>query len=197
MICYETTKKYCNEDISLIENYEEAVNNSEKYDCHHRLEIQDGKKVYSVKQLKELNLYYKRPAEELIFLSHVEHVRLHGKIEVHKSHTPFNKGLKYFNNGIKEIFADSCPKGFIPGRLPRSKEWNKKISDTHKTLKPITEETRQKLRDSHLGYKLKSETKEKLRESSAGRRFYNNGVINVFVRECPKGFVKGKLMKKR
>lgn len=31
--------KYCDGDISLIENYKEAVNSKEKWDCHHRLEI--------------------------------------------------------------------------------------------------------------------------------------------------------------
>ena len=79
MICFETIYSYCCEDISLIENYKEAAESSEKYDCHHRLEIQ-GDKIVSVEKLKEMNLYYNRPANELIFLKHTDHTSMHGKL---------------------------------------------------------------------------------------------------------------------
>lgn len=74
MICNNMVKKYCCEDISLIENYKEAVNSNEIYDCHHRLEM-DLKKT--PKELQELNIYYNRPANELIFITHGDHSRLH------------------------------------------------------------------------------------------------------------------------
>lgn len=76
MICERTVKMYCSEDISLIENYEEAINSSLKYDCHHRNESTMNK---GIDELKELGLYFNRPASELIFLEHSEHVRLHRK----------------------------------------------------------------------------------------------------------------------
>ena len=81
--CIKNTKKYyCCEDISLIENYDKAINDlTEKYDCHHRLEIQ-GDKRFSVDDLKEMglserqiscihytlstNFNFKKIAEELI-----------------------------------------------------------------------------------------------------------------------------------
>lgn len=44
------------------------------WDCHHRLEIELNK---SVQELKDLNLYFNRPADELIFLTKSEHIRLH------------------------------------------------------------------------------------------------------------------------
>ena len=66
-------EKYCSE-YTKIENYEEAVKSPLKYDLHHRLEISEHK---SKSDLIEENLYYNRPAEELIFLEHGEHVRLH------------------------------------------------------------------------------------------------------------------------
>lgn len=77
MICENTVRKYCCEDISLIENYQEAINSDEKWDCHHRLEIELNK---SVQELKDLNLYFNRPANELIFLTKSEHIKIHNSI---------------------------------------------------------------------------------------------------------------------
>ena len=74
MICFKTISKFCKDDISLIENYKEAVNSSETWDCHHRLETDLG---LSAQELKDGGLYYNRPASELIFLTHPEHTRLH------------------------------------------------------------------------------------------------------------------------
>ena len=75
MINIKNVKKFCNEDISLIENYNLAINDYEQtWDCHHRKEIDEG---LSRKQLKELGLYYGRPADELILLTHSEHSKLH------------------------------------------------------------------------------------------------------------------------
>lgn len=68
---------YCCEDMSKIENYDKAINDkTQPWDCHHRLEIQNGKN-FSISDLKKMNLYYNRPASELIFLTHFEHVKLH------------------------------------------------------------------------------------------------------------------------
>ena len=66
-------EKYCS-DYKNIENYEEALTSPLRYDLHHRREISESK---SKKQLIEENLYYGRPAEELIFLEHGEHISLH------------------------------------------------------------------------------------------------------------------------
>lgn len=74
MIC-ANSKKFCCEDISQIENYSLAKNDlSKTWHCHHRLETEVG---YTVKELKELNLYYNRPANELIYLLPKDHVQLH------------------------------------------------------------------------------------------------------------------------
>lgn len=77
MIKEKNVKKYCCEDISLIENYNEAINSDEMWDCHHRLEIELNK---SVQELKDLNLYFNRPADELIFLTKSEHIKIHNSI---------------------------------------------------------------------------------------------------------------------
>ena len=73
MISETHAKKFCEEDISLIENYEQAVNDkNNKCDCHPRLGEQ-----YSRKYLIENGLYKKRPASELIFILEEEHRRFH------------------------------------------------------------------------------------------------------------------------
>ena len=75
MISETQAKKYCKDDISLIENYEEAINdNTQKWHCHHRRES-----VYTKKGLIEIGEYYHRPAIELIFMTEEEHKRFHSK----------------------------------------------------------------------------------------------------------------------
>lgn len=79
MICEETIKKYCCEDLSLIENYQLAVNdNTQTWHCHHRGEILPCGR-FSIDDLKKFGLYYNRPASELIFLTPSAHRQLHKK----------------------------------------------------------------------------------------------------------------------
>ena len=67
--------RYCCDDISLIENYDKAINDkSQIWDCHHKLEIELN---LSRDELIEKDLYDNRPASELIFLTHGEHQRIH------------------------------------------------------------------------------------------------------------------------
>lgn len=74
MINEYNTKKYCCEDISLIENYDKAVNDSQMWVCHHRNGIILNK---TPDELKAVGLYENRPACELIFLTESEHIKLH------------------------------------------------------------------------------------------------------------------------
>ena len=130
MINKQSAKAYCREDISLIENYENAINDkTQTWVCHHRRET-----VFSRKDLIEIGEYYKRPACELIFLTSLEHNRLHklGKHhseEVKKKMSEYHIGKHYpklseaktgnhwYNNGVTSIQAKTCPEGFVPGRL--------------------------------------------------------------------------------
>lgn len=76
MISEYKAKKYCCEDISLIENYDKAINDPlQTWDCHHRRET-----VYTADELIEIGEYYNRPAIELIFMAKADHVHLHNKI---------------------------------------------------------------------------------------------------------------------
>lgn len=87
MVNQAKAKYYCCEDISLIENYDEAMKSDKRWDCHHRMELQDDK-ILTQQEMIKLGLYYKRPASELIFLSHSDHVKLHYKYK------PFSEEAK-------------------------------------------------------------------------------------------------------
>ena len=81
MINEKLAKKYCRDEISKIENYEEAVNDkTQTWELHHRLELTlDGEFALSVADLKMHDMYYKRPYYELIFLTPAEHRSIHQK----------------------------------------------------------------------------------------------------------------------
>lgn len=74
--------KYCT-DITKIENYEKAKADDFKgWVRHHRLETHnsDGEKRFvelTPAELKVLGVYYKRPPEELIWVTREEHLNLH------------------------------------------------------------------------------------------------------------------------
>lgn len=78
--------KFCKDDITKIENYEKAMVDNETWVIHHRLETHyfDGTKRpiferLTRQQLKTYDLYYNRPAAELIFMTKHDHMFLHMK----------------------------------------------------------------------------------------------------------------------
>ena len=82
MINKKTAKRFCKEDISLIENYDKAIaDTTQTWDCHHRDEVKIlpcGIKVIRTREeLIENGRYYKCPANELIFLTRKEHAMIH------------------------------------------------------------------------------------------------------------------------
>ena len=82
MINEKYAKSYCSEDISLIENYQDAISDEEKmWEIHHRSECdENGRTLFTRTQLKEMGLYFKRPASELIFVTRSMHWKLHREI---------------------------------------------------------------------------------------------------------------------
>lgn len=81
MINAYKAQRYCSDDISLIENYHEAISDQTKmWDIHHRRECDaNGKTLFTCKQLKEMGLYLNRPASELIFVTRAMHSKLHSE----------------------------------------------------------------------------------------------------------------------
>lgn len=99
-------KRFCSEDISLIENYQEAIADQTKmWDTHHRRECDsEGKTLFTKKQLIDMNLYYNRPASELIFVTRSMHNKIHremryegGKKNAIKSSIPI---IQFSKDGI-------------------------------------------------------------------------------------------------
>ena len=74
-------------DFEKVENYEKAkADNFIGWDRHHRLETHNSegeRRIVNItsQELIALDMYYNRPPEELIWLQHGEHTKLHkGKI---------------------------------------------------------------------------------------------------------------------
>lgn len=79
MINKKLAKRYCSEEISLIENYQQAIADEERrWEIHHRRECDsEGRTLFTKKQLIEMSLYLNRPASELIFVTRAMHSKLH------------------------------------------------------------------------------------------------------------------------
>lgn len=137
-------KYYCCEDMSKIENYDKMLSNtSQVWDCHHRLETHnsDGERRLvdlSIKELQALDMYYDRPASELIFLTHSEHCKLHhvGNNDLYKKISDSRTGKPHPHKGDK---------GRVVTKETRDKI-SKKLQGRH-----LSDEVRQKLSDSHKG----------------------------------------------
>lgn len=80
MINMRSSKKFCCESLSKIQNYTRAIKDTtQTWDCHHRAEILPCG-TYSRDQLKATGIYYNRPASELIFLTRSQHISLHNTV---------------------------------------------------------------------------------------------------------------------
>lgn len=154
MISENIAKSYCKDDISLIENYDKAIaDKSLVWHCHHRRET-----IYSRSELKDIGEYYNRPACELIFLTPLEHMRLH------------NLG--------KHLSAETCQKlSEVHKGKHLSEETRKKISEALKGKpsgmngKQHSAEARKKLSEVHKGKSLSVETRKKMSEAQNGKHF--------------------------
>ena len=160
-------EKYC-KDYEKIENYDKAKkDNFVGWHCHHRLETHnsDGER-------REVDITQK----ELKALG------------------------MYYNRPAEElIFLTEREHNAYNKGKPKSEETRRKISESAKGKKK-SEETRRKISESAKGKKKSEETRRKMSEAHKGRNvwirgrhWFNNGKINVRVKECPPGFVPGRL----
>lgn len=201
-------KRYC-KDYQNIENYEKALaDNFKGWCCHHRLQTwtSEGERRavdITVEELQALGMYYHRPASELIFLTESEHSSLHQKGKKHflgKHHSEESKKKNAEAHKGKKMSEEFC----------------RKDSESHKGEKnPFygkhhTEETRKKMREARKGkctgkdnpFYGKTHSEEFKKRIGAinkvkmkGMRFFNNGKINIRAKECPEGFVPGRIKK--
>ena len=170
MINESNAHEYCRDDIAKIENYyKAAADNTQLWDCHHRDEVKvlpSGITVVRSRQdLIDNVRYYNCPANELIFLTHSEHQRLH------------NKGMHHSVETRKKI--SESQKGKKGSH--HSKDTRKKISESMKGKK-LSEEHRRKLSEAHKGKMtwnkgkhLSDDTRRKISESLKGKVPWNKG----------------------
>lgn len=97
MISEDNVKYFVREgEMKKIENYDKAIaDKTQTWHCHHRLEFTlDGEFAHSKEELKRLGMYFNRPYFELIFLTPVEHKRLHNKAQSEAQLEKMRKALK-------------------------------------------------------------------------------------------------------
>ena len=155
MICEYYAKKFCCEDLSLIENYDMAIaDTTQTWHCHHRGEVLPCGR-FSIADLKKFGLYFNRPAAELIFLTPFAHRQLH------------NKGV---------------PKPYLKG-VPLSEEHKKAISDSLKGV-PLSEEHKKAISKAHKGVPKSEATKKAIGEGHSKKvlQFTKSG---EFIKEWP------------
>ena len=198
-------EKFCCEDISLIENFDKAIlDENNLWVCHHRLETHtsDGERrlvdLYS-RELKALNMYYDRPASELIFLEKLEHNKLHAKgrgdiskdSEVKTRNIATNKLYHWFTNGKENIRAKECPEGFWKGRVDA-------VNITEKSKKLLSKYFSEMhyYNNGKINVRAKECPEGFVEGMLKGTHYWNNGVVCIRSRECPEGFVQGRLLSK-
>lgn len=175
---------YC-DNIENVENYEKAKADGFKgWHCHHRLEthFSDGTPrpkdaQLSKEELIALDMYWCRPAEELIFLATKEHYCLH------------KKG-KHLSEETRRKLSET-----MKGK-PLSEEHKRKLSKAMKGKKcgPRSEKTKRKISESMKGKHLSEEAKRKCSEANKGKHWYNNGEKQTMAYDCPESFVPGRLI---
>ena len=113
MINEKMAKIYCSEDIALIENYKQAITDQTRtWDIHHRRECDsEGRTLFTGTQLKEMGLYYNRPASELMFVTRSTHRKLHREM---LENIGKNIGKKYGKITGKKTGAVNGKKRSIP-----------------------------------------------------------------------------------
>ena len=161
-------ENYC-KDYENIENYEKAKKDNFKgWECHHRLETHnsDGERRLVDITKKELKALgmYYNRPAEELIFLTV------------KEHSVFRKG--------KHLSAET----------------RKKLSEANKG-KTLSAEHKKKLSEAQKGHCVSEETKKKISEASKGKpgnvngtRWFNNGKINKRAKECPEGFIPGRLL---
>ena len=142
MINESQARKFC-KDYTLIENYEEAVNDpSQTWHCHHILG-----EILTRQQLLDHDFYYDVPPCMLKFVTRSEHHRLHG--------------MNISDDTRKKM--SEAKKGHIV-----TEEHRRKISEAMKGH-IVTDESRRKMAESRKGKHHTDEARRKISEAAKRR----------------------------
>ena len=192
MINFKYANKFCRDDLSKIENYEQAIADKTKtWHLHHRLELTlDGEFALTRDQLKMHDMYYNRPYYELIFLTPEEHLRMHntGKHLSDETRRKISEAEKGENAPMYGRTGENAP---MYGKH-HSEEIRRKISESHKG-KHHTDDARKKMSESHKGKKFSEETRRKMSESHKGKTMSEESRRKMS--EAKKGLLKNKTWK--
>lgn len=168
---------------------------------------------------RDIDRYIQWRIEDLVPMTISEHSRYHndsvhnpniGKHcsdEAKRKISVANSGRRH-SSEFKERLSEAMKGENNPmfGRT-HSDETKRKIGDANKGNHSFfgrthSDEAKQKMSDAHKGMETWNkgipcslETKLKIGESKKGRLWWNNGVKCVMARECPEGFVAGRLKK--
>lgn len=179
MINERNARKFCSEDLSKIEGYQEAVADlSQTWHIHHRRETDEG---LSERELRRRGEYFQRPASELIFLTGSKHTSLH------MLGNKYRRG-KHLSEATRKKLS-----------VVNSGEINGFFGKHH------TDATKRKLSAANLGntYALgahrSAEMRKKTSEAMSGENhpffgyhWYTDGLKNVRAQTCPPGFHPGR-----
>ena len=176
MINERYAKTFCCEYLSLIENYELAINDTtQTWDCHHRGEILPCGR-FSPNDLKKFGLYFNRPAAELIFLTPTAHRQLHFKgVPLSEEH---KKAISEAHKGV--------PRPDLKG-VPKSEAHKKAISDALKGI-PRSEATKKAISEAHKGVPKSEATKKAISDAMKGvnaKKILQFTKSGEFIRELP------------
>lgn len=155
-------ERFC-DDIENVENYEKAkADNFVGWDCHHRLETHtsDGeRRLVDIlkKELIALDMYYNRPANELIFMIRKEHISLH------------QKGNKHAKGCVRSEEYRKMLSERMKGTHP-SEETRRKLSESHKGQTAWNKGLKGQP-GPNKGRHWSEETKRKISESLKGKHW--------------------------
>lgn len=159
-------KIYCCEDISKIENYKQALNAKTTWDVHHKREITENK---TSQQLIDESLYFNRPANELIFLSRKEHIRIHREHNLHALDNWIKAGSDATRNVPKTEDHKQKLSESLKEYFKTHEHWNKG--------RTISDEIRRKISDTinkkHAKHEIIFSDDARKRCSDAGKKAAN------------------------
>ena len=173
MINLRNAKRFCCDDIKKIENFlQAATDTSITWDIHHRLEEETPKS-----KLIEDDMYYGRPASELIFLTPQEHHLLHATFWYWHN----NMAGKHHSKKSKRKISRTRKARILSGDI---------VVDTSACHTPEA--------NAKISEKAKERYKDPAKHPMFGKRgrsWYNNGEQNRLFKtgEEPVGWSKGRL----